>query len=303
MSDTDFRFGAATRRHLIGVVLYLHRFSVPDDDRAAFLKACSERDLRDFLAAVHPYLEELELALENAGFTGRERDALTHFAATYQDALGRLRLELDQVQERWDVYQVTNDARLNSLVYDALRGLELAEDRQHVMEGLERFLAAYQALLRLREKRHFPEPAQALMASLEPKAATAEKILTAQREQRPLREVLDPKLSLWDLVIDLPEPAPPGPPPTPAGPGPAHAAEDDDATRMPEPPPSERSPSLARLVADVPSEIEPAGPPPSPPPAPEAVLGIREPRPRPAGPEDEEAEAGPAPAGDDSPGS
>jgi len=197
------RFDSVTSGSCRGLVYYLWRFALPEGERAEGLDAAGGLALRDLVAAVRPWIDELEVALEREDLHPLERSALEDLGATWQAAFERLGGRDDRIKEGWDMLQVTGDRPLNAALWKLFRAEDL---RSRALPGDDTDLEVqtllsegFHELTTLTRARTFPREILALEERFREQAVVAMRVLaegrpapTAPPEDEPPATVVDP---------------------------------------------------------------------------------------------------------------
>lgn len=162
MLPRTLRFGAEVDRACRGLVWYLRYFAVPEGERDALLRETPDDDLRDFVAAVKPWVNEIEVALERGATGPLEARALTELLETWEASLVHLRRRPEEVREHWDRLQITGDRALNKALFLLFQGEELLEragpaDAHGRAVALEPLLEGWTLLYKIERSRTIPK--------------------------------------------------------------------------------------------------------------------------------------------------
>jgi hypothetical protein len=159
----ESRFGEVVRRYL-----YLWDWSLAGAERERFLARSTPAAMQDMLAAVRPFLDEIEVAFEDPEMTAGERHALADFLDTYRQVLAHFVIPLAEVKDNWDVTQITGDRRQNQLLFQLCRGLDLRELGIEQDESCRLIVRAWTDLVHLSKRRTLPKRVQKLLEEAAP---------------------------------------------------------------------------------------------------------------------------------------
>lgn len=167
----ESRFGGVVRRYLTCIVFYLWDWSLDGVERERFLARSTPAAMQDMLAAVRPFLGEIEAALDDPDMTASERHALAAFLDTYREVLARLVIQVEDVKPNWDVTQITGDRKQNQLLFGLCRGLDLRRLEIEHEESCRLIVRGWTDLVHLSKRRTLPKRVLKLIEETAPLVA------------------------------------------------------------------------------------------------------------------------------------
>ncbi len=155
-------YGPVVRRYCLCVIFYLWEFSYDEEIRRKRIDRTTDASRRDLLGSVKPFIDEISLALDDPSLSALERQMLERFIATYEGVLDLVRVPFEKVDPNWDHYQLPPNTRLNRILFEVFRGLDLYE-RGHLEDAEVHLLEAWPKLVAIEKRRVLPDALRRLL--------------------------------------------------------------------------------------------------------------------------------------------